>query len=448
MPYVVNPRAATPNVIPAYQGVTTDTVIQLAAQTGANIAGMFTSGTTLSSVVWEGQSQLTLSTPSVAWYTAGGTQTGYDVGQVVISPVAGDVSALNPSGQYRVLIYGTTSGEQVVIADCEFNVLASPGFTSPSPPDLVTYDYCLEQLTDISLSATQIDRLPGLIGEASSAIRSWCNRTFTQQTYIESCDVELNGEIRLTEIPINYISRIQSNPQTAITITNNGANEAWVVFATTGDSTGPTGITITGLILNSYTSGVLSSPVVSFTANMTISQLASVIGAVSGWTAYADSVLGLYNVSELIPQDALIGKGATPNDQPDGGANLRVYTSNITDAAPHPQDGMKTGLIWVGRQYQDVGPRWGQGWEELNGPGPQAPGFVQVTYNGGYATIPREVQLATVELVKAAYERLKSELLLDSEGAAEYKYKINPEMVDMLPRNVRQGLSRHKVWDA
>lgn len=436
-------------VLTAWLGLQRDyQALQINNNDGTPATNVYTSGTTLQAQIWVGGTQPVSAIWQPIWYTANGTQTGYDQGQFSLSILPSYITGLDQAGEYHVIVTASTNGINSPAWEGLLQVKATPGFGGPNPPDLVTYDYCLEQLSDIVLSATQIDRLPGMISEASSAIRFWCNRTFTQQIYVETCDVELDGFIRLTEIPINSISRIQSNAQTAITISNNGASEAWVVFATTGDSTGPTGIAVTGLILNSYVSGVLSSPTVAFTQNMTISQLSSLIGAVGGWTAFADSVLGLYNVSELLPQDALIGKGATPNDQPDGGAGLRVYTSNVTNAQPHAQDGMKTGLIWVGRQFQDLGPRWGDGWEGQDGSGGREPGFVKVTYNGGYATIPYEVQLATVELVKADYERLATDLILESERAGQYQYKINPEMVDMLPRNVRQGLSRYKVWDA
>ena len=91
----------------------------------------------------------------------------------------------------------------------------------------------------------------------------------------------------------------------------------------------------------------------------------------------------------------------------------------------------------------------GPGGEDLfdDGRGADA-GAVLATYNGGYATIPRDIQQACVELVKQQLNRLGTDLILSSETADKYSYQINNQMLDALPPFVRQTLSRHRITNA
>lgn len=70
---------------------------------------------------------------------------------------------------------------------------------------------------------------------------------------------------------------------------------------------------------------------------------------------------------------------------------------------------------------------------------------VKVTYNGGFATIPRDLQLACVELAKMQLGRLKTDLELASEHGDKFDYTLGPEALMALPRHVLQTLARYKV---
>ena len=350
MPYPVAPRLASPNVIPAYMGNTTDTVIQLAAQPGFLIANMFGSGTTLTANVWEGQSQALLASPAVIWWTNGGAQLGYDVGQVLISPAFGDVASLDPAGQYRVIITGTTSGEQTVIADCQFKVIATPGTTSPNPPDLISYDYCLSQLTGVNLTAAQLDLVPWLVSAASQAWRLECNeRNFDQRTYVEWQTVALDGYCRLSQTPIQIITRCQGIPQLALTISNNSSSvqTAQAYFSYTGydGGTGVNAKTATGIVLNWTSNGVPSTANLLFSANITLSALASSINAVgAGWLAQINDDYEDWSPTELT--GGFVAQGCTQYSIPADGAQFNVLL-DLTMPELQPN----SPLLWVGQQY-------------------------------------------------------------------------------------------------
>ena len=447
MPYPVAPRLASPNVIPAYMGNTTDTVIQLAAQPGFSIANMFGSGTTLTANVWEGQSQALLASPVVIWWTNGGAQLGYDVGQVLISPAFGDVASLDPAGQYRVVITGTTSGEQTVIADCQFKVIATPGTVSPNPPDLISYDYCLSQLTGVNLTAAQLDLVPWLVSAASQAWRLECNeRNFDQRTYVEWQTVALDGYCRLSQTPIQIITRCQGIPQLALTISNNSTSvqTAQAYFSYTGydGGTGVNAKTATGVVLNWTSNGVPSTANLLFSAYPTIGALASAITAVGvGWLAQVDTGYSEWACTELV--GGFVAQGCTQYSIPADGAQFSVL---LDLTMPELQPGSP--LLWVGQQYSgnQYAQQWGPGGLDMWGQTAQQIGVVKVTYIAGYNPIPPEVQYQVSQIVKWKLELNVQELLLKSEAAAEYRYNLAEDMVHNLPRTVREAAGRWKQY--
>ncbi len=316
----------------------------------------------------------------------------------------------------------------------------------PTPPDLVTNAYADQFLAILPLSPAQLSAVPALITAASNAIQSWCNRTFAQATYIEECPVELNGTIRVKNPPVNQILRVQAQPTVALTVTNpsTGVQIARCYFTVTGDAVA--GQTITGITLVSVSSGVSTTTPIVYTANETISALATAINLVSGWQATADTSLGLWPVTELI--EGLIAQGASQADQ---GASFSVYGVDLSNVRFHPDDGQLTGIIWTGGQYAGYGPQWGPDWQQMDsGVDAGAWGRVKVTYNGGFATIPAQIQLACVELIKQQLTRLNTDLTLESETAGQYSYTIglNSKMVEALPANVLSGIAGYRITNA
>jgi hypothetical protein len=446
VPYPVAPRSATPNVIPAYQGSTTNTIIQLAAQPGASIANMFNSGTTLSSVVWEGQNQLTLASPAVAWFTNNGAQLGYDVGQVLISPAMGDVALLDPGGEYRVLIYGTTSGDQTVVADCLFKVLASPGFATIALPDLISYDLCLAQLSGVDLTPAQIDVLPRLITAASQAWRLECNdRYFDMRTLTESYLVSQDGYVRLRQEPVQIVTRVQGQPNQALTIYNNSTSvqtaQAYFTFTGYDGGYGSNAKTATGLYLNWVSNGTPANQTLLFSAYPTIGQMATAINAVgSGWTAQAIDDFDEWLCTELT--GGFISQGCTALSSPTGQAQFNVLT-DLDNCKLLP----RTPMLYVGTQKGGNinAARWGPGGDSLwaNDDTRELP-EVKVTYQAGFNAIPQEIQNQVAQIVKWKLELGIQELMLEKENAAEYDYELAAEMVSNLPKPVRDAAGRWK----
>lgn len=339
-----------------------------------------------------------------------------------------------------------TTGETGTLFQGLLEVASSPGSTVPN--NLASAVYVGKALSQINIAPGEWEYLPDVIAAASDLIRKYCNRLFTQGQYVEIVPVELDGYIRLAQVPINAVLRVQASPAQALMVGNATAATAWIGATFTGDAAGFTGgPTVTGLTLNAEVNGVVTATPITFSANETIASLASAISAVgNGWTASAGTGYGAWAVTELY--DAIETKGASPADLPDGAAIYHVFGSNVA-ARPHPDDGPKTGMYFVGR-INDGGQwaRWGpyplDGDEYTNA----SAGRVKVTYNGGFQTVPLPIQAATAELVKANFERLRTDAYLASENAQEYSYTLAAELVGNLPKAVRESLSLYKIWNA
>lgn len=433
-----------------YQGLQFEKNLQVYNADGSQAINTFTVNSALSASVWQGQNQATIFTPTVIWFTAKATQTGYDQGQIALSIAGAQTSSLDPAGEYFLLVNATTAGITAPVWEGRIKVLATPGTTTPAPPDLITYDYCESAMSEIGLSDTQRDFLPYLISAASQAVRRYCfDRHFDLRPLVETYSVSLDGYVRLYQIPVQQILRVQANPQLALTITNNSTSVQFsqAYFSYTGQigGFGASAQTATGLTLNWINSGILSTQTLTFTPGETIATLAVAINAVgSGWSATADSLLGLWPVTEL--DGGWVAQGCSANASPSRGATFNVLL-DLANATLTP-NGQRTGFLWVGRQNSSwAAQQWGPGGDSLfddNGQQIQM-ARAKITYAAGFTTIPSDVQHWTAQLVKWKFETMRQELLLLQEKAADYSYQLSEQMVHAMPATVREGLAQWRL---
>lgn len=405
----------------------------------------FNTSATLTCKVWLAQGQPPVILPACTWFNAA-------MCQVTLTITEAQSAQLSIDTIYNVQVFATQGGGTFAIAMLYLQVLpAASTQASPTPPDLISGAYAAQMLAVINLNEAQLEQVPTLITACSNAIRGYCNRDFLRLTRSVVTAVELDGTVRLGNPPINKVYRVQNQPEIALTITNTAATSAWVSFETTGglylQGSGTADLAPTGVVLNWQSGGTTNEETIEYTASETIAGLATAINTFGGgWGAVADPVLGLWPVTEIF--DWQEGKGAGPNDLPDGCAQYRVFSSNVTDHRPVPDAGDITGIWWVGRNNADLGGdgRWGPDapyWGALSQQVGQ--GRVKVVYDGGPNSVPFEVMSITAELLKIVVSRFQTDLLLESENAGEYAYKISLEMVAALPKHVKQTLARYRI---
>jgi hypothetical protein len=428
-----------------FRGLQFSRVLQIVNFDGSNAINVFTSGSTLSASVWEGQSQSSIFAPTVSWYTAGSTQTGYDQGQVALSIAGSQTTGLDPAGEYFLLVSSTDSGLTSPVWEGRLKVLATPGSVSPAPPDLATLDYVESYLTVQQLTDGQRDFLPYLITANSNSVRRWCmDRNFDVRTYTQCFPVALDGTVRLYQVPVNQVQRVQGPPELALTISNGSQSiqNAQVYFSYTGEAGGygANAETPTGINLVSVSSGVATTTNIAFADGQVINDVVALIGGVGGgWTATADPVLGLWPVTELT--GGYLGQGAALSASPNSGASFTV----LTDLNCCQMTDQQLGFMWVGRQYQGFGPRWGPGWDSWDSGTAQQLGTVKVTYSAGFTTIPPAIQKAVAEMCKDDLLRMRINPYLESESADEYSYKLRMILPQSMSSVVLQLLSPFRL---
>lgn len=411
------------------------------------------SSDTLAATISPGQGLPSLFSPAVTWVNA-------PLAQVLLQVTAAQSAQLSIDAPYLLEVFASrgSDGPYPLVA-AYLPVLPSAGTqAAPTLPDLVTLPYATQLLGQLALTEAQLEAIPTLVTSAGAAIRNYCNRLFVNgnRPIVEDLMVELDGYVRLSEIPVNRVLRVQADPRVAISIQNTSAASAWVNRISTGDQY--SGIVVTGIALNAITSGPAVEADITYADGMTIAQLAAAINGVgNGWTATADDVLGALPVTELI--DTLEAPGADANSQPYPGATYHAYSRNVTGAHPHPDGGELTGLWYSGRSRFAGGSgalgaaAWG-GWGSYGGYGSAYqdgnPGYdrVRFTYMGGFASVPPEIQSTTVELVKYQLQRLGTDLLLSSETAGEYSYTLAAADIMALPKWCLQVLARYRVTNS
>jgi hypothetical protein len=361
--------------------------------------------------------------------------------QWLISFADAQTQQLDP-GTYRLEVTAPIGSRTGVLFEGLLEVAATAGLVVPSPPDLISGYYASKQLAMLGLTNVQVEALPDIINAASQLIRRWCgDRIFNQTTLTNDFRVSQFGLVRLDQIPVNQVYRVQATPQIALKIANANPNtsNAQVYFTMTGDVAG--GQTITGLTLNAVTNGIQVQEQLAYTNGEVIGDLAIAINGVgNGWTCSTSSPFNNWPVTELIGGE--VAQGALQA----AGAVLSVYSQDLDDAYLVPE-GHQTGMLYVGFRggADPIGPSWGPDWPQWALLGSPGPGTVRVTYNAGFAVVPTAIQSSAAELTKAILERFRLDAYLGSETAGQYSYTLGENLWNNLPRPVAQTINLYRL---
>ncbi len=437
-----------------YSATPTVTISGGGASSDATAYAIVTAGVITSLVITDGGTGYT-GTPAVVITDITGTGAtatptvtlGWQTGLVAAQLTAAESALLTPGGVYRFQVSATRGALTSVAIDCILKALATPGTTAPTPPDLITYDFAEGYCSVLGLSQAQRDQLPYIVAAASMATRRFCqDRNFDLRTYTEFY-TPIQGVIRLLQPPVQIVKRVQAQPQLALTIQNTSsavqAAQAYFGYSGTWQGYSTAAQTPTGMVLNSVSSGVVTTSTVTFTANETIAGLATAINLVGGgWTASADSTYGAWPVTEL--DGGYVGQGCASGAVPSQGAQFSI----LLDLALNGWrlDNLRNGFIAVGRQ-DTAAYQWGPGGDALFNNGPWC-GRVKVTYIAGETVIPMQVQLAVAEWIKTTLYSMKTDWTLESETAQEYSYKLCFKMLGAIPPQVAQALAPYIIQRA
>lgn len=384
---------------------------------------------TLAATISTGGTDAALLTLTPTW-AAGQTTGSYGVVDVTLTSV--QTAALEP-GYYVLQVY--LSGDTAALAWSLLSVVAAAG-QDPSYDWLVQPAEVLGLVSDL-VTVQNLPDLPRAISAASESIRRYCQRHFNRATYSKEFQPNYRGVVRLDEIPVNQVSRVATGRDNALNIAGPASAQiARVQFAYTGSYA--TGITNTGLILTSVSSGTTTTNTLLFATYPTLGTMAAAISGVSGWSASAGTY-GSWPCTELVGGDS--AQGALNAS----GAWLDVYSEDASLERLDPE----TGMIYL-RPYGwssalDT-PAWGPGWQQFADVY-SYPRTVKVTYDAGYDSVPAPVVMACVETVQSMFSRLSTDQIVQSERAGDYSYTLR-DQVSFLPESVRHALAPYRIINA
>lgn len=418
----------------AFQGISVVYTVQISNSDGSPAVNIFTGAEQLAGVVWPGDEQPATFTFTPTWNSG-------PLGLVDLPIVGSLTTSVNP-GFYELIVKLADSSE--AIAYGSLDVQAVPGTESQS---LVSIPYVRAALADTTLSQAQVDFLPYAIQSSCKFIKRYCgDRDFIQKTYVKEYMPALDGQVRLDQIPVNQVIRVQGDRDSAMTIamTDAAVTSAWCNWSYTGDY--ERGITITGLNLYSQANGVQTVQNVPFSSLSppTVQSLADAVNALSSpsWVAQVNGGYAGWPVTELIGGD--VAQGAIWGN----GVSLDVYCQDLNNCRLYSAD---TGILYVGytTSAYTLGPTWGPDWIAFDYP-PIPPGTstkVKVTYNAGFASVPDDVQGAAAELTKYFLGRLNTDFALERERLGDYEYVLRKVWPGM-PDSVKHVLSLYRITNA
>lgn len=274
--------------------------------------------------------------------------------------------------------------------------------------DLLSLDRALAQLPNVGESDYPV--VAALVSACSGVIETHCNRTFAQATYDELYHGTGTPYLFVDNPPIRQVVAVRTSPLPAI----------FIQYADPQNQTqvANVGVTSTAVVLTKLYNGTTTTNTFTFTAYPTFTALAAGINAVSGWSATVPSQFALWATNDLAVQAP-------------GTFSARNMSVPLT-------------VYWYGLSQFRYNAELG----ELYTPGGWVPGYqnYRVTYTGGYADIPEEVQQACAELVQLTYASRNANPLMQSETLDKYSYtRAATNSFDLLSATSKMALAQYKV---
>ncbi len=237
-------------------------------------------------------------------------------------------------------------------------------------------------------------------------MESYCHQTFESASYAKYYDGNGGQYLQLSDYPITALTRVASGRRSAIRVKN-----------TADYTTASISVTTTGLV---FTKDGTSDSTITFASNTTMSAVVDAINVLgSGWSAVIESnEYSSFKSSELVE---MFGKSAID----DTWVYLDIPDQAIDDFEVSPARG---------EIYRGMG--WPDGNRNI---------FVEYTVGYSSATMPKDLQLAIMIIVKAMYGRRTEELFGIGEYTAGGRGEISAifEVGDM-PKEALAILSKYK----
>lgn len=268
--------------------------------------------------------------------------------------------------------------------------------------------YALTSLTNLKtylgISVTTWDtQLENAINAASARVEAYIGRKIKSRTWIEHIDPDGSDRINLRQYPITSIDFLGVGAKPVLTIGYD--NTSTIIFASAQwDAANPDGGPGTLTLKSGQTTGHLS-----VTTDATLRSTSSMAAlSVAGFT---------FTLIENVRADWLHQQGPVDVTQ----SPMQLTAPAVTDVDCRVD--RERGILWRPKWSDE----WTDGWDEALGIGwrPRfgfSPQSMVVQYTAGYATIPYDIEQATLDVAKAIYMGRRRDPNVNSESLGDYSY--------------------------
>ncbi len=299
----------------------------------------------------------------------------------------------------------------------------SINLTPITQPALVSMDRAAYNGTLAALAASNPSALAELLMAATTKIVRYCRRDFAQTSYAEFYD---GGgypyqRLALKQFPVTDITRVATDPQTVLRITNTSpAVNQRATVETIG----------TVLRLKRVASAVSTTVDLDFGAYPTLTAISTAVNATAGsWSCAIQSGYDLYPSADLNPLQGAADARNSP-------ACIEMHIEDLN---------MWTGACGGGCQ-QESGWRLDAGPGILDGFFPKGWQNIRVDYQAGFAVVPQAVQEACVLLTQDLVQSEQANRALTSGSLGPYKFAYAQDSTAM-SKAVRDLLSEYVAHD-
>lgn len=268
-----------------------------------------------------------------------------------------------------------------------------------------------------ALNTANPNLVASMLSAATTAIQRETLRTLiygTTTEYISGGNYP-NQVLHLKEFPVVEITRVATNPQTVLNVTNGNSslNQRATIETTAG-----------GIRLFTMQSGVGASTDLLATSYLTIQLLANAVNALGGgWIATVQGAYANFPTADLRPMQ---GAYTTLN----GGADLQIYMEEM---------GASASSNWSDDYGNDFGSS-SMGWRLdagaaiLQGRFPRGQQNIRIDYTAGFAVMPADLEEACVQLILDFYNSSLADQTKRSESLGPYRYELNTMAGFMSPK--------------
>lgn len=276
--------------------------------------------------------------------------------------------------------------------------------TVTGPTSDTASSYALTSITNVKsylgIAATTYDTiLTSLVNQVSDSMETYCGRKFVSRAYtMERQDGAGSNFLMVRNYPIVSVERIATGTEGALQIQSSGSGAYSATVSVTRSNAGLELPANSQLKLSIHGGTSDGDNTVAFGTYTTLTTLAAAVNAITGWGATVIGDKGAWASTELIQHEA--------RECLDTSLTLTVPYGRLDDYEVDYAQGIVSCGLGFSSGFQNV----------------------YIDYNGGYATIPDDLEFIAIEMVANMFHNRNVNRSVKSEKIGDYAYTTGEVM--------------------